>query len=53
MAKRKVYHVVHDKEEGVWKGKVEGASRASVTAPTKRRQLRQFVPSLGKRLSVR
>jgi hypothetical protein len=34
MTKRKVYHVVHDADDAVWKGRVEGGKRASVTAET-------------------
>jgi hypothetical protein len=36
MPKRAVYHLVPDKDKGVWKGKKEGAERASVVSDTKK-----------------
>lgn len=35
MAKRKVYHVTHDKDDSMWKVKAQGGERASSVHATK------------------
>jgi hypothetical protein len=41
-SKRKVYHLVPNKEQKVWKGKEEGAKRAVVVNPNKENALNEL-----------